>query len=230
MDRPVDERTLAVFDLDGTVTRRDTLLPFIGGFLLRHPWRLWRVSLCLGPALRYALGDRDRGRLKGAILRRTLGGVTRTALERWGRQFSVRLLRHGLYGEALDCIAAHRRAQAHLVLLSASPDLYVPAVAAALGFDECICTAVRWRADDTLDGELAGPNRRGAEKTRCVTELLNEQQPLLSYAYGNSEADVEHLKLVSAGTYVNGSASEVAGCPNVHAVRWHRRGLASPLP
>ena len=37
--------TLAVFDLDGTITRHDTLLPFLGGYLLRHPWRLPRVVL-----------------------------------------------------------------------------------------------------------------------------------------------------------------------------------------
>jgi phosphatidylglycerophosphatase C len=229
MDRPVEARSLAVFDLDGTVTRRDTLLPYIVGFLLRHPWRCWRLPRCLGPLLRYLLGERDRGRLKGDIIRMTLGGVPRASLELWSRRFCMRLLRRGLYAEALECIGAHRRAHAHLVLLSASPDLYVPAVAAALGFDECICTAVRWRPDETLDGSLAGPNRRGAEKTRCVTTLLREQQPLLSYAYGNSDADLDHMKLVNAGTYVNGAASEVAAYPNIHAVRWHKHGVATPV-
>lgn len=228
--RPVEGRTLAVFDLDGTVTRHDTLLPFIGGFLLRNPWRWWRVPLCLPPLLRYALGAHDRGALKGAIIRITLGGVSRPALELWSRRFSARLLRRGLYAEALECIAAHRRARAHLVLLSASPDLYVPVVAAALGFDECICTEVRWRPDDSLDGSLAGPNRRGVEKTRCVTTLLNEQQPLLSYAYGNSDADLDHMKRVSAATYVNGPARKVAEYPNIRAARWHKRGVATPAP
>jgi len=228
VDRAVEQRTLAVFDLDGTVTRRDTFLPFVGGFLLRHPGRWWRAPLCIGPLLRFALGRHDRGAFKGAMLRLLLGGVSRTALELWSRRYTLAVLRRGLYAEALECIGAHRRARAHLVLLSASPDLYVPAIAAALGFDECICTPVRWHPDDTLDGRLAGPNRRGAEKTRCVTSLLSEQQPLLSYAYGNSDADLDHMKLVSAGTYVNGRASEVADYPNIHAVRWHKRGVATP--
>ncbi len=30
---------LAVFDLDGTITRRDTLVPYVFGFLRRAPWR-----------------------------------------------------------------------------------------------------------------------------------------------------------------------------------------------
>ena len=218
------ESTLAIFDLDGTITRHDTLWPFISGYLLRHPVRWWRLPLCLAPVLRYFTSGRDRGALKGAIIHVTLGGLPRAQLEPWAASFTQRLLRTGLYAEALTCIAAHRRAQAHLVLLSASPDLYVPKIAAALGFDECICTEVRWRADGRLDGALASANRRGAEKTRCVRLLLAERQPLLVHAYGNSRADLDHLQLVSAGTYVNGRPWEVQDLPSVRAVRWSSRG------
>jgi phosphatidylglycerophosphatase C len=228
----VAESTLAIFDLDGTITRHDTLWPFISGYLLRHPQRWWRLPLCLAPLLRYFSSGRDRGALKGAVIHHTLGGLTRAEIDRWAASFTRRLLRTGLYAEALTCIAAHRRAQAHLVLLSASPDLYVPTIAAALGFDECICTEVRWRADGTLDGTLASANRRGAEKTRCLRALLAERQPLLAHAYGNSRADLDHLRLVSAGTYVNGRPRDVQDLPSVRAVHWSSRGdggtLAAP--
>ena len=220
------ESTLAIFDLDGTITRHDTLWPFISGFVLRHPRRWWRLPLCLLPLARYALVERDRGALKGALISLTLGGLQRAPLEQWVRLFTQRLLATGLYAEAQTCIDAHRRAQAHLVLLSASPDLYVPMIATALGFDECVCTEVRWRADGTLDGALATANRRGAEKTRCVRALLAEHQPLLSHAYGNSTADLDHLQLVSAGCYVNGPARKVADLPSVRAVRWSTRAPA----
>jgi phosphatidylglycerophosphatase C len=219
----VPENTLAIFDLDGTITRHDTLWPYIAGFLWRHPRRWWRLTVCVMPLLRYTFGAKDRGVLKGAIIRATLGGVARTSLAAWSAQFTARLLRTGLYAEAVTCIAALRRTQAHLVLLSASPDLYVPAIARALGFDECVCTELRWRSDDTLDGALASANRRGAEKARCVRLLLAERQPLLSHAYGNSPADLEHLRLVSAGTYVNGSARALVDVPSVRAVSWRTR-------
>ena len=226
----MSENTLAIFDLDGTITRRDTLWPFIAGYLRRHPRRWWRLPLCVAPLLRYLCGQADRGALKSAVITLTLGGVARAELAAWSRQFTARLLHTGLYAEALTCIDAHKRAQAHLVLLSASPDLYVPAIATVLGFDECVCTALRWRSDGTLDGALASANRRGPEKTRCVRSLLAERQPLLSHAYGNSRADLEHLRLVSAGTYVNGSARRLRDCPNVRAVRWRQRATALPAP
>ncbi|MBS0387257.1 MAG: HAD-IB family hydrolase [Proteobacteria bacterium] len=221
--------TLAIFDLDGTITRHDTLWPFISGFLLRHPSRWWRLPLCVAPLLRYALAGRDRGALKGSIIRLTLGGAPRAALERWAARFTQRLLRTGLYAEALTLIATHRRTQTHLVLLSASPDLYVPDIARALGFDECICTEVRWRGNGTLDGALASANRRGEEKARCVQAVLARLQPRLSQAYGNSRADLEHLRLVDAGTYVNGRSEEVLHTPSVHVVRWSTPGNEGTL-
>jgi phosphatidylglycerophosphatase C len=219
----VPENTLAIFDLDGTITRHDTMWPYIGGFLRRHPARWWRLVPCLAPVTRYLCGLSDRGALKGAIIRWTLGGVPRAALASWSAEFTARLLRGGLYAEALACVEDHRRKQAHLVLLSASPDLYVPAIARALGFDQCVCSEVRWRGDDRLEGTLSSANRRGPEKARCVKSLLAERQPRISYAYGNSTADLEHLRLVSAGTYVNGSARRLSGMPNVRVVRWRVR-------
>lgn len=219
------ENTLAIFDLDGTITRHDTLSRYIGGFLWRHPRRWWRLALCVGPLVRYACGSHDRGVLKGAIIHWTLGGVSRTALSSWSIEFTAQLMRAGLYAEALTCIAAHRRAHAHLVLLSASPDLYVPVIAKVLGFDQCVCSEVLWRSDGGLEGTLVSANRRGPEKARCVGLLLGERGPVHSHAYGNSRSDLEHLQLVSAGTYVNGSPRELAGMPSVRAVRWRTRAV-----
>ena len=224
----MSENALAIFDLDGTLTRRDTLLPYIWGYLRRHPRRWWRLPLLLVPLGPYLLGRIDRGALKGALIRLALGEATRSELAAWSREFTMRLLRTGLYAEALTCIGAHQRSGAHLVLLSASPDLYVPEIARALGFDECICTELRWREDGTLDGALASVNRRGPEKTRCVRSLLLSRQPRTSHAYGNSTADLGHLRLVSAGTYVNGATRHLADCPNVRAVRWREPGSAAP--
>mgnify|MGYP001087943017 CR=1 FL=1 len=66
-DRAVTTHRVAVFDLDGTVTRHDTLVPFLVGWAVRHPrhlWRLWRLPFSLS---RFALGLSDRGRLKAAV-------------------------------------------------------------------------------------------------------------------------------------------------------------------
>lgn len=198
---------LAVFDLDGTIARHDTGLPYTLGFLLRKkPWRLPALLLVVPALLGFAVGLIDLGRLKSVFFRATLGGCRRKDLERWTATFVNGLVARGLFPQAVAAIQAHARAGDHLVLLSAGMDLYVPAIAHALGFQEAICTGLRWDGE-RLHGTLATPNRRGAEKARCIAALRARYPGTETAAYGNAASDIEHLKLVERGVLVNGSAS-----------------------
>ena len=198
---------LAVFDLDGTITRHDTLAPYALGFVVRRrPWRLAALLLVPPVVLGYAVGLTDRGGLKSAFIRATLGGCRRKDLERWTAAFVDRLVACGVFPQAIEAIQAHARAGDHLVLLSASTDLYVPAIARALGFEEVICTGVRWNGE-RLSGKLTTPNRRGEEKARCIAALRARFPGVQAVAYGNAASDLEHLKLVERGVLVNGSAA-----------------------
>ncbi len=198
---------LAVFDLDGTITRRDTLVPYALGFVVRkRPWRLPALLLVLPAVLGNAIGLIDRGGLKSAFIRATLGGCRRGDLERWTATFVDRLEADGLFPQAVEAIQAHARAGDHLVLLSASTDLYVPAIGQALGFQEVICTGVRWNGE-LLDGALTTPNRRGEEKARCIVALRARYPGVAAAAYGNAASDIAHLELVEHGVLVNGSAA-----------------------
>lgn len=221
-------RPLAVFDLDGTLTRHDTLAPFLLGFLWRHPWRLPRL-LALVPAALHFLAARDRGAFKGSVLRATLGGVRREALDAWARRFVQRLLRTGLYADALQRIETHRQRGDRLVILSASTDLYVPRIARALGVDEAVCTGLRWREDGRLDGRLATANCSGAEKQRCLEALIARDAPTRVSAYANSSSDLAHLQLVQDAYLVNGSRrtrAHARAAGHIRCLRW--RGRARP--
>lgn len=215
--------SLAVFDLDGTITRRDTLAPFLWGFLWRRPWLLPRVLLALPAAARFVF-NRDRGILKGALIHATMGGAKRASVERWAERFVAGLLHQGLYGEALGAIAMHRTRGDRLLLMSASTDLYVPRIARALGFDETICSEVRWRADGRLDGRLATANCRGEEKRRCLAAVIARDAPGRVYAYGDSRADLAHMQLVREAYLVNAPVRLTQrGSPHVRALRWRTR-------
>jgi phosphoserine phosphatase len=74
-----------------------------------------------------------------------------------------------------------------------------------LGFAETICTEVRWEGD-RLDGALTTPNRKGEEKARCFTALRAKHPDTKTAAYGNSSADLPHLRLADRGVLVNGSS------------------------
>ena len=107
---------LAVFDLDGTITRHDTLVPYALGYVMRkRPWRLPALLLVLPAVLGHALGIVDRGQLKSAFIRATLGGCQRKNLERWTTVFVSRLLPRGVFPQALQAIQAHAAEGDHLL-------------------------------------------------------------------------------------------------------------------
>jgi phosphatidylglycerophosphatase C len=211
---------LAVFDLDGTITRRDTLGAYLWGYLWRRPWRSLRLIPAAAAPLRFLL-DRDRGALKGAVIRAVLGGSTRLDIERWSEQFVKQLIPEGLFAQALDAIAKHRAQGDRLLLMSASTDLYVPRIGQALGFDQVICTRVRWRADGRLDGRLEGANCRGQEKHRHLCAVLAHEKPTRIYAYGDSASDLAHMALAQEAYLINAPA-RLVGAPSgkVRALRW----------
>ena len=202
---------VAVFDLDGTLTWRDTLLPYLAGYAARHPARLLRVWR-LGIALGQFTVSRDRGLLKSRVIAALMGGVARPEIDAWSATFVEGMLGRRMFrSAALEALERHRAAGDHLILLSASPDLYVPRIGALLQFERTLCTELEWRTTpahgERLGGALLTPNRRGDEKARCIAWLRDQYPGLRLTAYGNSQSDIPHLRIVDQGMLVNGSAA-----------------------
>ena len=209
MDAPADKRPalpgLVFFDLDETITRYDTLLPYaMRHLLLRRPWRIPLLLGVVPPVINFILGRGTEGPVKQAFIKATLGGLRRTDIEAWTARFVPHVIAHGTFADALKKVSEHRSRGDYLVLMSASTDLYVPAIARELGFNETICTEVRWDAD-RLEGTLTTPNRKGVEKARCFKALRERHPGLATTAYGNSQTDLPHLRLADHGVLVNGS-------------------------
>ncbi len=196
---------VAVFDLDGTLTWRDTLVGFLLGYVRRHPARvvrLWRVPCALGG---YVLSGFDRGLLKQQVIQIFMRGDDRGRIDAWGRMFAEQTLRRGCRPAALDALRKHQQAGDFVVLLSASPDLYVPKIGMLLGVDRIICTEVEYH-EDRLTGTLTTANRRGEEKLRCLQRLRSEFPAATFSAYGNSGSDLMHLRDADHPLLVNANA------------------------
>jgi phosphatidylglycerophosphatase C len=222
-------RSLAVFDLDGTITQRDTFLPYLRGWLRHHPRRNW-IWVMLAALCRYAFGGRDRGRLKSDLIRGLMAAATVTEVAAWSHEFVEGLDDAMFCPGALEAIARHRSAGDRLVLLSASVDLYVPRIGARFGFDETICTGVAWRGE-RLDGALATPNRRGGEKLRCVESLRARFPGSAIAAYGNSGSDLAHLRSVEHPILVNGGreARRMARSFGIPVADWRNKTPPAPV-
>jgi HAD superfamily hydrolase (TIGR01490 family) len=219
---------IAVFDLDGTLTRHDTLWPYLRGWTRRHPRaRFW--PLAIAAAARYPI-DRDRGRLKADLVRAAMGGASRAAVAAWTAEYVAGLGDAELCPGALAQVARHASAGDRLVLLSASVDLYVPEIARRFGFHETICTAIAWRAD-RLDGALASANRRGDEKRRCVQALRTRHPGLPVTAYGNAESDFPHFEAADEAVLVNAGPGlrRRAKARGFRTAEWRNKRPLSPV-
>lgn len=193
---------IAVFDLDGTLTRHDTLWPYLRGWGRRHPRPgFWQAIAAA--AARFPF-DRDRGRLKADLIRAAMGGAERAEVAAWTADYVAGLGDSELCPGALRQLARHAAAGDRLVLLSASVDLYVPDIGRRFGFHETICTGIAW-AGERLDGALTSANRRGEEKHRCVQALRVRHPGLPVTAYGNAESDFPHFEAVDEAVLVNAS-------------------------
>ena len=200
---------VTIFDLDHTLTRRDTFLQYLAGFLLRNPVRILR---CIGlpfAVAKFYLGLIDNGQLKESFLSAVLGGMHRQEIEAWTRQFVSQLGSHGLNAKALDVLRQHRQAGDLLVLMTASPDCYVLELGKVLGFEEIICTATEFVAE-RMSGRIAGANVRGKEKLRRLEGLRCRFQNHFITAYADDSSDVPLLRAVDRGVLVNGNSCTTA--------------------
>jgi phosphatidylglycerophosphatase C len=192
------------------------------GLLLRQPWRVLRAPLLLPALVAFALKGIDHGGLKSAVIRRLLGGCTRAQVQAWTAEYVQQVVPARLFTAALAAIATHRAAGDRLVLLSASPDLFVPALAAEMGFDQVLCTGVAWTGEQ-LDGALTTANRRGEEKLQCLAALREGHPGCHVTGYGNSEPDLVHLQACDSACYINPRRAQLPHLRSagITALHWH---------
>lgn len=202
--------TVAAFDFDGTLTRRDSLLPFLvfvcgagatARALVAEAYRFARVLL----------GRESRDEAKEALLTRLLSGVDARPLRESGELFAGRLVNRELRPEMRRRLEWHRRAGHRVVIVSASPTIYLETVGRLLGVDAVLATELEVGPDGRLTGKLLGQNCRGEEKAIRLRAWLDTENhrtagqgnpPRQVWAYGDSPGDSEMLALADNAVWV----------------------------
>lgn len=186
---------VAAFDVDGTLTTSDCVVPFLRRTAGTAPliWRLLRSPLTVGSA---AL-RRDRDALKAASAAAAFSGIELSVVETAGASFAQEIFDDRLRDDVVASLRDHVDAGDTVVLVSASFEVYLRPLAALLGATDVIAT--RLAADDrgALTGELDGPNCRGPEKVvrlhRWLDAHAGGREAVHVTAYGDSVGDRELL-------------------------------------
>lgn len=197
---PLERPVLAVFDLDGTLTRGDTLFAFLR-FVCGAPRFLLRLPLAVPALAAGALGLITRARVKEAVLTVFLRGLPRFDLALRGNAFAREVMPRLLRPQAVEKLAWHRSCGHVCVLLSASPDVYVEPFGHAAGFDDVLATRLHYDAAGSATGRIAGANCRGEAKVRRLEERFGPLEALSIHGYGDSPADRHFLRCCTEAHY-----------------------------
>ena len=187
-------RHVAAFDFDGTITHRDTLVPFLRH--LRGGPRFTAGFAAAAPAL-----TRGREAYKAAVLRQLLAGVPADELTRRAVAYGERLPDQ-FRPETVDRVRWHQAEGHEVVIVSASLRAYLDPVVEHLGLDGVCAVELEVGDDGRLTGRMVGPNCRGAEKVRRLNAWLGGEAPERLWAYGNSSGDRELLAAAHEPTWI----------------------------
>ncbi|QLC23019.1 HAD-IB family hydrolase [Parasphingopyxis sp. CP4] len=161
---------IALYDLDKTITKRPTYLPF----LLHAAWRYDRRRLIFLPGFGilfalYLVRALDRGGLKERMQDMLLGSpVDAEKMAAITESFAEATLANNLHPQALDRIAREKATGYRLVLATASYSFYAGPLAQRLGFDDVIGTEVERDEDGNILAKIDGENCYGDAKLRRV--------------------------------------------------------------
>ena len=203
---PSDE-TIAVFDLDGTITTRDTTAAFLLWYLREHPRRLAHSVPLAVSAARFAAGMADNADVKRAAVQAILGDSGLDEVAAFVARFVPWCLKALIRPTARTRIEEHRSARHRLILASASLHLHVQPIAKALGFAETICTKVAWTRGQRISGDLDGDNIRSDKKLsavqRAVARAESAPRSARVIAYSDHHADLPLLRWADQAVAVN---------------------------
>lgn len=190
---------LALFDFDGTLTTRDTLMPFLRYYAGTGPFLAGLLRLAPQLAA-YTLRVQRNDVTKESVLRHFLRGVDIDQLQRIGVEFAREQVPTLIQPATMERLRAHRARGDVCVLVSASLDVYVAPWAKAQGFDTVLCSSLELDGG-SVTGRLLGRNCYGAEKVNRIQTWLAGRKPVNIVAYGDSRGDREMLALANEAYY-----------------------------
>jgi HAD superfamily phosphoserine phosphatase-like hydrolase len=225
--------TLAIYDMDKTVTRRPTYGLFLVHAVIRlAPWRLALAPALLVTGLAYALRLIDRGRLKEYNYRLLVGRVSPERLEPVIESFADRQLKTNIMAGAQARIAEDKAAGRRLVMATASYRLYAAAIAARLGFDDVIATDTLPDNKGRIVARIDGRNCYGLAKLDMIEAWLQreglerEAVHIRFYSDHISDAPVHHWSDEAFATNAHDRLVRLAETEGWEVLDWRDRKRA----
>ena len=193
----MNKEKMAVFDFDGTITRKDTLLEFIKfskgkirfyfGFLLFLPW-LVMMKLKLYP----------NWKVKQHIFSYFYQGCSIEQFNQWGKHFSSEIDQL-LDPKVIETIKSYQEKGNRVVIISASIENWIKPWAEKSGIDIVLATKIETDKNGLLTGRFLTKNCYGQEKVNRLLEIFPNRNEYHFTVYGDSRGDKELIEFADEG-------------------------------
>lgn len=183
---------LALFDFDGTITRRELFPDFIRSAISRRRWFWGRLALSPW-VIGYQLGLVSGITTRAAIVRLAFSGVPRSEVAAKALAFAEHMIPNELRDQAMARIDWHRCRGDEIVVVSGALDLYLAPWCDQQNL-KLICSALAHQ-NGVLTGRYQGRQCVAEEKADRVRQAYDLFRFERIYAYGDTQEDRQLLNL-----------------------------------
>ncbi|QMT31091.1 HAD family hydrolase [Alysiella filiformis] len=191
-------KKFAFFDFDGTLTRTDTVLPFLK-YACANRADYYAKLLRQSPVLlAYLLGCASNLRAKEAVFTEFLAGQKWDAVQNVAHDFARFRLPELLLPAGMQVLREHQARGDFCVLVSASPEIYLHEWGRINGLDAVLGTRLQVVAG-CLTGRVDGENCHDWGKVRRIEAQFGTNCWANSVAYSDSAVDLPMLQQAAQG-------------------------------
>lgn len=187
---PIAAEVLSVFDFDGTLTRRDSFVPFLRFAFGTRAFTVRMVRM-LPDAIRYLSKGMTRDELKAVLIASFLKGVSVAWIEQRANEFRGAYWSRLMRPAGLQSVATEKACGAQVTICSASPRLVLKPFADELGI-KLIATELE-EEDGRLTGRISGINCRCEAKVLRLEAIYGPLEKFRLRAWGDTRGDHELL-------------------------------------
>ena len=185
-------KTIAFFDFDGTLTKKDTLLGFIINSF--SPYEIIKAVIFLSPVLlKFLFKIENNSISKEKIFCYFFRGLSEEKMLSMGANYALKKLPKIIRPLALDKIRWHKKHGHEVVIVTASTKYWIEPWAKKYSV-KLIATELE-NINNMFTGRYKGLNCHGKEKVQKISREYDLNIFDIIYAYGDSSGDKQMLEL-----------------------------------
>ncbi|WP_142414776.1 HAD-IB family hydrolase [Hathewaya massiliensis] len=196
---------LAIFDVDFTLTSKETLVQFYKFMIKKNPKFIVYIPRAIFSGLTYILKINDEKRTKEIFIR-FIRGIKEEDMEATVKEFYNEVLSKIIYSDSINMIKKLKKEGCKIILISASPEFYLNSLYNIKEVDKIIGSTIRAK-EGIYENRMEGENCKGEEKIKRLMAYLKENNIEVdfknSYMFSDSLSDLPLFNLVGNPYLIN---------------------------